>query len=76
MLEAISGESLLTKTLGWPPLKIRGFVTNIRNEFILGLNILHAYDSSVNLVRQMLHPAEEAWGKKTSFQAWLWPVIK
>jgi hypothetical protein len=35
------------------------FVTNITSEFILGLDILRAYDASVELGRQMLCLAEE-----------------
>jgi hypothetical protein len=65
-LQTIFGEALpilkegfLTLTLGWSPLKIWGFVANITNEFILGLDILHTYDESLDLRRQMLCPAEE-----------------
>jgi hypothetical protein len=46
-------------TLGRSPLKIWVFVANIRNEFILGLDILRAYGASVDLGHQMLHHAEE-----------------
>lgn len=46
-------------TLEQHPLKIWGFVTSITNEFILGLNILHAYDASVDQGCQTLHVAEE-----------------
>jgi hypothetical protein len=59
----VSGEALpivkevfLTLTLGRHSLKIWVFVSN---EFILGLDILHAYDASVDLGRQMLRLAEE-----------------
>jgi hypothetical protein len=44
-------EDFLTLTLGQRPLKICVFVTNIVNEFILGLDILHANDASVDLER-------------------------
>jgi hypothetical protein len=49
MLQTTSGQALpllkgviLTPILGRLPLKIRGFVANITNEFISGLDILHA----------------------------------
>jgi hypothetical protein len=51
-------EVFLTLTLGRHPLKIWVFVTNVTNEFILGLNILCTYDTSVDLWRQMLGLAE------------------
>jgi hypothetical protein len=44
---------------GLRPLKIRVFVANIANEFILGLDILRVYDTSVDLRRQTLRLAEE-----------------
>jgi hypothetical protein len=57
-LQAVSGETLsLTLTLGRRPLKIRAFVTNITNELILGLDILRAYNASVDLGCQTLHLA-------------------
>jgi hypothetical protein len=37
-------EVLLTLVLGWRPLKIWIFVASITNEFIVRLDILHAYD--------------------------------
>jgi hypothetical protein len=40
-------------------LKIRGFVADIASEFILGLDILSAYDASVDIGRQTLRLAEE-----------------
>jgi hypothetical protein len=46
-------------TQGPRPLKIWVFIANITNKFILGLDILHAYDASVDLGHQMLHVAEE-----------------
>jgi hypothetical protein len=52
MLQMVSGEALhilkevsLTLTLGWCPLEIWVFFTNITNEFILGLDILRTYDA-------------------------------
>jgi hypothetical protein len=45
--------------MGRHPLKIWVFITNITNEFILGLDILHAYEISVDPGRQTLHLAEE-----------------
>jgi hypothetical protein len=66
MLQTVSGEALpilkevfLTLSLGRRPLKIWVFVTNITNEFVLGLDILCAYDASVDLRCQKLHLAEE-----------------
>jgi hypothetical protein len=47
------------------PLNIWVFVPVITNEFILGLDVLHAYDASVDLEYQMLHLTEEEvslWG--------------
>jgi hypothetical protein len=65
-LQTVSGEALpilkevfLTLTLGRRPLKIWVFVTNITNEFILGLDILRTYDASVDLGRQTLSLVEE-----------------
>jgi hypothetical protein len=66
MLQTVSGESLpilkevlLTLILGRRPLRMRVFITNITNEFILGLDILCTYDASVDLGRQTPHLAEE-----------------
>jgi hypothetical protein len=62
MLQTVSEEALpilkavvLTLTLGWHPLKIWVFIT----EFIWGLDILHAYDASAELGRQILRLAGE-----------------
>jgi hypothetical protein len=52
-------EVFLTLTLGRRPLKIWVFVANITNELILGLDILRAYDASVDLGRQTLRLAGE-----------------
>jgi hypothetical protein len=64
-LQTVSGEALpilkevfLTLTLGRRPLKIWVFFANI-TEFILGLDILRAYDASVDIGRQTLLLAEE-----------------
>jgi hypothetical protein len=63
-LQTVSGEALpilnvfLTLTLGRRPLKILVFVADI-TEFILGLDILRAYDASVDIGRQTLCLAEE-----------------
>jgi hypothetical protein len=66
MLQTVSGDTLpilkevfLTLTLGWCPHKIWVFVAIVTNKFILGLDILHAYDASLNLGRQTLCLAEE-----------------
>jgi hypothetical protein len=62
----VSGESLpflkevfLTLTLGQRPLKIRVSVAGITNELVLGLDILRAYDASVDLGPQTMRLAEE-----------------
>jgi hypothetical protein len=52
-------EVFLILTLEPCPLKIWVFVADITNEFILGLDILRAYDASVDLGRQTLRVAEE-----------------
>jgi hypothetical protein len=52
-------EVFLTLTLGRRPFKIRVFVANITNEFILELDILRAYDASVDSGRQTLCLTEE-----------------
>jgi hypothetical protein len=52
-------EAFLTLTLGRRPLKIWVFVANITNELIFGLDILRAYDASVDLRRQTLCLAGE-----------------
>jgi hypothetical protein len=53
MLQTVSGEVLpILKEVSLPlnqgrrPVKILVFITNITNEFILGLDILRAYDAS------------------------------
>jgi hypothetical protein len=65
-LQTVSGESLpilkevlLTLTLGRLPLRMWLFVANITDELILGLDILRAYDASVDIGRQKLRLAEE-----------------
>jgi hypothetical protein len=65
-LQTVSGEALpiikevfLTLTLGRRPLKIWVFVADITNEFILGLDILCAYDATVDIGCQTLRLAEE-----------------
>jgi hypothetical protein len=64
-LQTVSGEKLpilkevfLTLTLGRRPLKMWGFVADI-TEFILGLDILRAYDPSVDIGLQTLRLADE-----------------
>jgi hypothetical protein len=64
-------EVFLTLTPGQRPLKIWVFIANITNEFILGLGILHAYDTSGDLQRQTLRLAEEKVSlQSTSIPAW------
>jgi hypothetical protein len=65
-LQTVSWEALpilkevfLTLTLGRRQPKSWVFVADITNEFILGLDILRAYDGSVDLGRQTLRLAEE-----------------
>jgi hypothetical protein len=65
-LQTVSGEAhlnlkevFLTLTLGQRPLKIWVFIANITNKCIFGLDILCAYDESVDLGRQSLCLAEE-----------------
>jgi hypothetical protein len=52
-------EVFLTLNLRRRPLKIWVFVVKITNKFILGLDILRAYDASVNTGRQTLPLVEE-----------------
>jgi hypothetical protein len=47
-------EAVIELSLGRPSLKIWVFVAEVRDEFILGLNVLLAYDASVDLGRQLL----------------------
>jgi hypothetical protein len=65
-LQTVSGASLpifkevlLTITLGRRPLRMLVFVANITDELILGLDILRAYDASVDIGRQTLRLADE-----------------
>jgi hypothetical protein len=51
---AVLKEVFLTVNLGWCPLKIWLFIANITNEFIFRLDILRAYDASVDLGCQTL----------------------
>jgi hypothetical protein len=46
-------------SLGRHPLNIWVFVANVTNEFILGMDILRAYDAPMDLGRETLHLAEE-----------------
>jgi hypothetical protein len=55
----ISKEVLLTINLGRRPLRMWLFVANITDELTLGLDILCAYDASVDIGRQKLRLAEE-----------------
>jgi hypothetical protein len=52
-------EVFMTLSQGRRPLKIWTFFANITNKFILGLDILRAYNTSMDLGRQMLHLVEE-----------------
>jgi hypothetical protein len=61
----------VTLTLGRRPLQIWIFVADITDELILGLDILRAYDASVDLGRQMLRFGEEEvslWNPQTEPQ--------
>jgi hypothetical protein len=62
MLQTVSVEALpIMKevSLERRPLKIGVFVANITNKFILGLDILRAYNASVGIGHQMLRLGEE-----------------
>jgi hypothetical protein len=64
-LQTVSGESLpilkedLTQILGCCPLRMWDSIADITDELILGLDILRAYDASVDIGRQNLRLAEE-----------------
>jgi hypothetical protein len=65
-LQSVSGESLpilkqilLLLNLGCRPLRIWVFVGNITDKLVLGLDILRAYDASVDIGPQKLRLAEE-----------------
>jgi hypothetical protein len=65
-LQNVSGGSLpilkkvlLTLTLGRRPLKMWEFVANTTHELILRLDILRAYDASVDIGSQTLRLADE-----------------
>jgi hypothetical protein len=47
-------EAFVLLTLGWQAFRIWVFVSDIRDEFILGLDVLRAYDASVDLGRHLL----------------------
>jgi hypothetical protein len=57
-------EVFLRLTLGQHPMKIWVFALNISNEFISGLDIPHAYNTSVDVGCHTLHLGEE--------ETWLW----
>jgi hypothetical protein len=77
-LQTASGETLpilkeafVTLTLGRLPLEIWVFVADLTDELILGLDILRAYDASVDLGSQMLRLGEEEvslWSPQTEPQ--------
>jgi hypothetical protein len=46
--------ALIELSLGRRSLKIWVFVAEVRDEFILGLKVLRAYDASVDLGRHLL----------------------
>jgi hypothetical protein len=52
-------EALVTLTLGLRALTIWVFIANIAYGFILGLNVMHALDASVDLRRHMLRLGDE-----------------
>jgi hypothetical protein len=52
-------EALVELTLGRRALRIRVFVAEVTDEFILGLDILQAYDASVDLGRNLLRLGRE-----------------
>ena len=61
-------EALVELTLGRRALRIWVFVADVTDEFILGLDILRAYDASVDLGRHLLRLGGEEvtlWGPGT-----------
>jgi hypothetical protein len=52
-------EALVEVTLGQLALKIWVFVTDMMDEFILGLNILRAYHAIVDVGCQVLHLGQD-----------------
>jgi hypothetical protein len=52
-------EALVELTLGQRALKIRVFVADITDEFILGLGILRAYHATVDVGRQRLRLGQD-----------------
>jgi hypothetical protein len=52
-------KALEEQTLGPSPIHIEVFVAEISDEFILGIDILHSYDTSVDLGRHMLRMGQK-----------------
>jgi hypothetical protein len=52
-------EALVELTLGQRALRISVFVAEVMDEFILGLDVLRAYDASVHLGHQLLGLGQE-----------------
>jgi len=46
--------ALIELSLGWRSLKFWVFVAEVRDEFVLELNVLWAYDASLDLGRHLL----------------------
>ena len=52
-------EALVKLTLGLPALRIWVFVVEVTDEFILGLDVLRAYNASVDLGHHLLQLGQE-----------------
>jgi hypothetical protein len=61
-------EALIELNLGRPTLRIWVFLAEITDEFILGLNVLRAYNASVDVGRHLLRLAQEVTLWKTGVQ--------
>jgi hypothetical protein len=66
VLQKASGETIpvmeetpVELTLGWQALRISVFVTEVMDEFILGLDVLRAYDASMYLGHHLLSLGQE-----------------
>lgn len=75
-------KALVKLTLGRQALKTCGFVAEIMDEFILGLDVLRAYYASVDLGHHMLQMSQEQASRWSpgphdhKHPGLFWPVIK
>jgi hypothetical protein len=63
-------EALVELPLRWSVLRISVFVPKIADEFVLGLEVLRAYNAAVDLTHRVLRMGEEvvivaSWGTTT-----------